>query len=108
MRISGTKTETWAATIENRPGGLHDKLAALCGVRFPFLKLKSNLVGFTRIWCDVVRYAERAANRGLGWMAPRGGFSRPAVLRSVKPSDFSLFTRTASRTVGVLPYCFGG
>src|SRR5438477_7174719 len=29
MKLNVTKTEVWAATIEDRPGGLHEKLQAL-------------------------------------------------------------------------------
>ena len=29
MKLNVTKTDVWAATIEDRPGGLHEKVAAL-------------------------------------------------------------------------------
>jgi hypothetical protein len=39
MKLNVSRTDTWAATIEDRPGGLADKLAALAeaGVNLEFL-----------------------------------------------------------------------
>ncbi|PWU11923.1 MAG: amino acid-binding protein [Verrucomicrobia bacterium] len=39
MKLKTTRAEVWAATIEDRPGGLHEKLAALAsgGVNIEFI-----------------------------------------------------------------------
>jgi hypothetical protein len=77
MKLKVSRTDTWAATIEDRPGGLADKLNALAnaGANLKFL---------------IARRAPEQRGRGVVFVTPLKG------ARQIKAAEAAGFQKTES------------
>jgi hypothetical protein len=77
MKLKVSRTDTWAATIDDRPGGLADKLAALAaaGVNLEFI---------------IARRAPEQRRSGVVFVTPLKG------AKQIKAAEAAGFQRTGS------------
>ena len=77
MKLKVSRTDTWAATIDDRPGGLADKLAALAaaGVNLEFI---------------IARRAPEQRGSGVVFVTPLKG------AKQIKAAEAAGFQRTSS------------
>ncbi len=82
MKLKVTKAEVWAATIEDRPGGLHEKLAALAGaganLEFVVSRRAPDQPGKGVVFATPIKGAKQTK------AAEAAGFQRSAALHSVR------------------------
>ena len=86
MKFKVSRTDVWAATIENRPGGLADKLAALAeaGVNLEFI---------------IARRTPERAGKGVVFVTPIKGARQ---VKAAKAAGFEKTERLHSLRIGGL------
>ena len=82
MALTMTRVNVWAATIEDRPGGLAEKLAPLAdaGVNLEFViaRRQASKPGAGGVFCPPIQGASQAG------AARKAGFKKTASLHSVR------------------------